>query len=125
MEPGFSSILSFKHDISMSVVCQYSSPRNSIQGNSFSDAFYTISLEKIFLKCLKAGIVSALPFKDEFTYQGSEIQGGGFYSKYSGDVLVSGSLFWFKLGYQFNKGKKVNKTNRTIDESDILPKKEY
>ncbi len=125
MEPGFSSILSFKHEINLSIAFQYSNPRNSIQGNSYSDAFYMITMEKLFVKRLKAGIVSALPFAGNFTYQGSEIWGPDFQSKYSGDVLLSYPLFWFKLGYQFSTGKKNERTRRTIDESEILPGKRF
>jgi hypothetical protein len=84
-----------------------------------------ITLEKLFVKRLKAGIVCALPFAGNFTYQGAEIRGSDFYSKYAGDILLSGPLFWFKLGYQFNTGKKIEKTGRAVDESDILPKKGF
>lgn len=124
-EPGLSSIISFKNDINVSMVFQYSSPRNSIQGNSFSDAFYSISVEKLFLKKLKAGIVSALPITGNFTYQGSEVRNHDFYSKYSGNILLSGPLFWFKLSYHFNSGNKPEKAGRTVDEGDLLPKKGF
>ncbi len=123
VEPGFSSLISFKHDINVGMTFQYSSPRNNISGNSFSDPLYTISLEKTFKKRLKAGIVSVLPFTHKFTYQGAEIITQNFHGRYAGDINLSGVLLWFKLSYQFNSGRKHEALKHGIEDIDAVPKK--
>jgi outer membrane receptor for ferrienterochelin and colicin len=124
IEPGFSAIVSFKHDFNLSMSCQYSSPRNNIQDNSFSDALYFISFEKTFKKCFKAGIVSVLPLKRTFTYQGSEIKDPDFNSCYKGEIHLQDFLVSFKLSYQFNAGKNHEKINR-VKEIDAPPNKGF
>ncbi len=125
IEPGISAILSFKHDFNLSMTCQYNSPRNYIQGNSYSDALYFIAFEKTFKKRLKTGIVSLLPLKRTFTYQGSEINTPDFYSNYKGEIHFQSFLVSFKLSYQFNSGKKHEKIDRAKEEIDALPKKGF
>jgi outer membrane receptor protein involved in Fe transport len=125
IEPGLSSIFSFKHDMTLSVNFQYNSPRNNIQGNAFSDALYFMSFEKTFKKCLKAGIVCMLPLSRTFTYQGSEIKDHDFTSVYKGDIQLQNILVSFKLSYQFTSGKKHDNINRTREEIDVLPKKGF
>lgn len=124
-ESGLSVIVSFKHDISASLVSQYNSPKNNIQGNFFSGALYFLTLEKTFFQKINLGIVSAVPFTRSFTYQGTEINGSGFYSRYEGNVNMSVIPFWFKLSYQFRSGKNREKINHTTDEIDDLPKKGF
>jgi outer membrane receptor protein involved in Fe transport len=124
-ESGLSTIVSFKHDLALSFVLQYASPKNNIQGNSFSDALYFISLEKTFKHNIKVGMVSAIPFTRSFTYQGTEIEGFDFYSRSEGNVKMSVIPFWFKFSYQFNSGKNRDKINRSREETDNLPKKGF
>jgi outer membrane receptor protein involved in Fe transport len=88
-ESGLSAIVSFKHDLSFSFVFQYASPKNDIQGNSFCDALYFLSLEKTFQQKFKVGIVSAIPFTKSFIYQGADIDESNFYSHYKGIVKMS------------------------------------
>ena len=123
-ESGLSANFSFRHDLSFSFVYQYTSPKNDIQGNSFCDALYFLSLEKSFKQKIKIGIVSAIPFTRSFIYQGSEINGSNFYSYYTGNVKLSNPI-WFKLSYQFNSGKNRDKINREKEEIDNLPKKGF
>lgn len=124
-ESGLSAIASFKHDLTFSLTFQYSSPKNDIQGNSFSDLLYFLSLEKAIKQRFKIGIVSAIPFMKSFTYQGSEIKGSNFYSHYAGNVQMSMIPFWFKLSYQFSSGKSRNKIERSSEEIDNMPKKGF
>jgi len=124
-ESGLSAVLSFKHEISFSVVFQYSSPKNDIQGNSFSDALYFLSLDKTFHQKIKIGVVCALPFTKSFIYNGSEIEGSDFYSHYQGNVKISNPFCWLKLCYQFNPGKNKDKINHTTEEIENLPKKGF
>jgi hypothetical protein len=53
---NFSGYINFKKGFSASAILQYTSPVNEIQGKTYSDALYFISLEKQFAKGLKAGI---------------------------------------------------------------------
>lgn len=125
-ESGLSAVFSFKHDYSLSLVFQYSSPKNQIQGNYFCDALYFIALEKTFRNKLKAGIVCGLPFTRNFVYNGSEVTGHDFYSYYTGNIKISGMpLGWIRLAYQFNSGRKREKIDRAKEEIDDLPKKGF
>ncbi|HEX2395688.1 MAG TPA: outer membrane beta-barrel family protein, partial [Bacteroidales bacterium] len=125
VEPGFSSVFSFKHDINLGMNFQYDSPRNNVCGNSFSDPLYMISLDKTFKKRLKVGIVSTLPLTTKFTYRGSEFKNEGFYAHYAGDIQLPKALFWFKLSYQFNSGKKQEDINHSREDIDAVPKKGF
>lgn len=124
-ESGLSAIVTFKYDIVASLQFQYNSPEIDIQGMSFSDALYFISLEKNFKEKFKIGIMSALPFSKSFTYQGSEIKGENFYSHSEGNVKLSAFPVWLKFTYQFNSGKKVNKIDRVKEDIDNMPKKGF
>jgi hypothetical protein len=124
-ESGLSAILSFKHDISFSLIFHYGSPKNDIQGNSFCDALYFLSLDKTFHQKIKIGIVCALPFTKSFIYNGSETDGSNFYSHYQGNVKISSPFCWLKLCYQFNQGKNRDKINHAGEEIENLPKKGF
>lgn len=125
LESGLSAIASFKHDLAFSLTMQYNSPNYDIQAKSFSDSNYFLLLEKIFKQKIKVGIASAIPFTGSFTYQGSEINGTDFYSRYEGKVQLSLIPFWFKLSYQFSSGIKRDKIERSKEEIDSLPKKGF
>jgi len=125
IESGLSAIISFKHNYTASLLFQYNSPETNIQGMSFSDALYFISLEKTIKQKLKIGIVSALPFSKSFTYQGNEIAAENFYSHAEGKIKMSVFPFWFKLDFQFNSGKKGKNINRTKEKIQDMPKKGF
>jgi hypothetical protein len=114
-----------KHDLAFSLSFQYASPKNNIQGNSFSDALYLLSVEKTLKQKIKIGITSGLPFAKSFTYQGSEISDGNFYSHNEGNIKMSTFPIWFKLSYQIKSGKNRDKINRAKEEIDNLPKKGF
>jgi hypothetical protein len=124
-ESGLSAIATFKYDIVASFQFQYSSPLIDIQGMTFSDALYIISLEKTFKQKIKIGISSALPFSKTFTYQGSEIKGADFYSHSEGNIRFSVSPVWFKFTYLFNSGKMSNRGNNSKEDIDNMPKKGF
>jgi hypothetical protein len=124
LESGLSAIASFKHDFTFSFNFQYSSSKIDIQGKSFSDMLYFLSLEKA-VRRFKIGIVSAIPLMRSFTYQGSEIHGSNFYSHSEGNVQMPLIPFWFKLSYQFSSGKSRNKIDRSGEEFENLPKKGF
>jgi outer membrane cobalamin receptor len=112
LESGLSAFATFKKGFTASVIFQYASPMNEIQGNTFSDALYFVSLEKSFSKNLKAGIVSGLPLAKTFTYQGSEVAGRDFYHYSKGEIQLSSVPLWIKISYRFSSGKHVQKIER-------------
>jgi hypothetical protein len=122
---ALSAILSFRHDIDFTFVMQSASPKNDIQGNSFSGVLYFVSLKKTFKQKLTIGIVSALPFTKSFTYQGSDLAGSDFTSHYEGNVKISSPFCWLKLSYQFSTGKKKETVHPESEEIDNRPKKGF
>ena len=125
IESGLSAIITFKRGITASLLFQYNSPETDIQGMSFSDALYFISLEKTINQKFKVGIVSAIPFSKSFTYQGNEIEAENFYSHSEGKIKMSAFPIWFKFKYQFSSGKKGNRINRTKERIENMPKKGF
>lgn len=125
LESGLSALASFKHDIACSLSLQYNSTKHDIQGSSFSDVLYFLSVEKTFKNKIKLGIVTAMPFTRSFTYNGSKINGANFQSSYEGNVIMPAIPFWFKLGFQFNSGKNRNKISREKEEIDNTQKKGF
>jgi hypothetical protein len=113
METGLSAFATLGKNFTASVNFQYTSPANQIQGNTFSDALYFISLEKSISKNLKAGIVSGLPLAKAFTYQGSEVTAPDFYHYSKGEIQLSSVPLWIKISYRFSSGKNVQKIERT------------
>lgn len=113
LESGLSAFATFGKNFTASVNFQYTSPANQIQGNTFSDALYFISLEKSISKNLKAGIVSGLPLTKTFIYQGSEVTGPDFYHYSKGEIQLSSVPLWIKISYRFSSGKNVQKIERT------------
>jgi len=124
-ESGLSGILSFKKDLALSFVFQYNSPKNWIQGNSFSDPLYFVSVDKIFRKKIKVGAGSGLTLTKHFIYNGSESTGGNFYSRYKGIARINAVPVWIKLGYQFNSGKVRARINREKEEIDNPSRKGF
>ena len=124
-ESSLSAIASFKHDIVASLQFQYNSPQLYIQEISFSDILYFISLEKTIKQHFKVGVTCALPFIKKFTYEGSEIRGEDFYSHSEGNIRLSAIPMWFKLTYQFNSGKKVNREHSSDEGVEVKQKKGF
>jgi hypothetical protein len=119
---GFSSILSFKNELALSVIFQYSTAIENIQDNNYSDALYFISLDKTFKNKLKIGIITALPLVKTFVYQGSNINSSTFTNKYAGNLKLPTMPFMFRVTYQFNLGKDRNNMNREKENLDTKPK---
>jgi outer membrane receptor protein involved in Fe transport len=122
-ESNLTTLFSFKQDINLMVSHQYSGRRNNIQGSSFADALCVIKLEKTFNKKLKIGISNALPFKKDFTYQGSEVKSANFYSRYTGVIHAPDFACWFNVGYRFSAGKQHGKTERNREDIELVPQK--
>lgn len=123
-ESSLSAIVSFKHDIVASFQFQYNSPQIDIQGISFSDMLYFISLEKTIAQRFKIGITSAIPFLRKFTYQGTEINDEKYYCHSEGNIRLSAFPVWLKLNYQFNSGKKT-RASESQDGDNVTRKKGF
>ena len=124
-ESGLSAYVNFKLDITATVTFQYACPMNEIQGISFSDPIYFISLEKTFANKLKAGIVSGIPFTKNFTYYGNETSAPGFENYADGVLQLPAFPLWFKLSYQFATGKKQTKIDRSKTEPEPEKRKGF
>ena len=85
---------------------EYSTPQTEIQDNYYDDPLYFVSLDKSYRKW-KFGIVSAIPFDKYFLYDSNDIEGGAFKSTYKGYVNKMLIPVWFKVSFQFNKGKSI------------------
>jgi len=124
-ESGLSAIFSLKKELSLTFVFQYATPKNNVQGNSYSDALYFLSIEKTFKQRLKIGIVSIIPFTKSFIYQGSDINSTNLSMHNQGNIKMSVFPLSFKLSYQFNWGKSRDKISRAKEEIENAPKKGF
>jgi hypothetical protein len=124
-ESGLSAIVTFRYDIVASLQFQYNTPFIGMQGISFVDAIYIISLEKTFLQKFKIGISSALPLAKTFTYQGTETKGADFYSRSEGNIRFSAIPLWLKFTYQFNSGKTSRRSSSSSEDIENMPKKGF
>jgi hypothetical protein len=122
---GFSAMAAFNHDITATVMFQYASPLLEIQGSTFHDALYFLSLEKTFRHGIKAGLNSAIPLARSFVYQGSEIESDDFYSYSTGNIKMSALPLFLKITYQFSTGSKRERITRAKEEIDALPGKGF
>lgn len=116
-ESAISSILSFKNDFALSVIFQYETVKENIQDNMYDEALYFISLDKTFKNNLKVGIVSALPFAENFIYQGSKIHTPDFSSSYDGNLKLPTIPLMFRVSYQLGKG--LNRANIIREKENV------
>jgi outer membrane receptor protein involved in Fe transport len=120
-----SGILSFKNDFALSVIFQYETAKENIQDNMYDEALYFISLDKKFKKNLKVGIVSALPFAKNFTYQGADINAPNFSSSYNGNLKLPTIPLMFRVSYQFATGMNRANIKREKENVDTRPKQGF
>lgn len=125
LESGISTILSFKNDFALSVIFQYETAKENIQDNTYDEALYFISLDKTFKKNLKVGIVSALPFAENFIYQGSEIHSSDFSSTYNGNLKLPTIPLMFRVSYEFGIGMNRANIKREKEDVDTRPKQGF
>lgn len=121
-DAGFSSILSLKHNYTISCSFQYSTVKYNIQDNALCDALYLLSMDKTFKKDLQVGVVAALPFAKTFVYQGSEIEARNFSIGYRGNLKLPVFPIMFRVKYQFHSGKNKTMVNRDKEEVPMRPK---
>lgn len=114
-ESDFASIMSLRHNITLSASLQYSTPKINIQSTSFSSALYTLSLDKTFGKNLKIGIMTALPFVSSFVYQGSKTNTEQFYRYDTGNLKLPDVPVMLRLSWRFQGGKVKKVTEREHD----------
>ncbi len=120
VETSLSAFAALNKGFSVSASFQYNSPKNEIQGSSFSDALYFISFEKSFTNGLKVGFTAGAPCIKRFTYQGSKVVTTDFSHYSEGVVNLSDVPLWFKISYSFSSGKKREK----IEHSGTEPQRE-
>jgi hypothetical protein len=91
----------------------------------YDEALYFISLDKKFKKNLKVGIVSALPFAKNFTYQGADINAPNFSSSYNGNLKLPTIPLMFRVSYQFATGMNRANIKREKENVDTRPKQGF
>lgn len=116
-DANISSVVSFNHDFALSGTFQYSTVKNNIQDNAFSDALYIFSLDKTFRNNFKVGIMAALPFAKSFIYQQREVEAKNFSSSYSGNLNLPAFPIMLRLSYQFKIGKEKMPVYREREEA--------
>lgn len=122
LESGFSLSALFKKDFVLSTMFKYNSSSARIQGSTFEDMLYFLSLEKTFKDKYMVGLSSAVPFSKEFTYKGHETR-MSFYREYSEDNLQMSMIpIWIKFKYTFSSGKKTKRVERSDDFSETSRK---
>lgn len=114
LESGFSLSALFRKDFVLSTMFKYNSARLSIQGNTFEDMIYFVSIEKNFKEKYTIGLSSAIPFCGSFTFQGSETSIMGFNENSEENIQMSLIPLWLKFKYTFSSGRK----NKPIERSD-------
>lgn len=124
-ETAFSAYINFRHGFTASANLQYTSPVNEIQGTTFSDALYSVSLEKQFGRNLKAGISSVLPFAGNFTYRGYEVTSNDFQFHTDGNINLPQIPIFFKLRYQFQSGQRRNRIDRPKETIENQPRRGF
>lgn len=124
-ESALSAVFLMKNDLALSVSAQYNSPLTRIQHNYREDALYFVSFEKTFFNQLKMGITSAVPFKKEFTYQGTEITDQNFRQTTRDNIQMSLFPVWFKISYSFSSGKKAKRIERENSFEEKRPQKGF
>lgn len=118
LESGFSLSVLFKKDLVLSTMFKYNSSSALIQGSTFEDMLYFISLEKTFKDTYTVGLSSAVPFSKEFTYKGHDTRMPS-YREYSEDNLQMSMIpIWLKFKYTFSSGRKTKRVERSDDFSE-------
>lgn len=122
---GLSAIASFHRDWTAAFRMQYYHPQADMQNIYLSDALYFVSVDKTIKKKLKIGIISGLPFKHSFEYDGEKTYGANFYQRSEGNIILPKFPVWFSIRYQFSSGKKVLTIQRETEKLDRTPKKGF
>lgn len=103
-ELGFSLYIRISENLTLAFQYQYSSPDNQIQATRYSGAQYFLTAERSIGKHFRVGLVSALPFQGQYTYQGSDIVQSDYSSYSSGHLHISAVPVWLRLSYRFSTG---------------------
>ena len=124
-ETAFSAYLNLRYGLIATANLQYTSPVNEIQGKTFSDALYSVSLEKQFGRNLKAGISNVLPFAGNFTYRGYQTTSNDFQYHTNGNINLPQFPLFFKLRYHFQSGQRRNRIERSTEVIENQPRRGF
>ena len=98
---------------------------HKIQSTVFEDLLYFVSIDKSLFENLHIGITSAVPFREEVTYQGHEIRGANYSEMAEANILTSTFPLWFKIKYSFTTGKVKKQIQPSDEFSDKRERKGF
>ena len=124
-EAGVSAIAAFRNGFTASARFQYNSPRPQLQGLTFSDALYFVTLEKTFYKRYRVGFTSGVPFSRSFAYRGDKTRMGDYYGRSCGRINLSGFPVWLRFSYRFASGEKAGGMQREIEQAGERQRKGF
>jgi hypothetical protein len=110
---NFSNIVTLPKDYTLFMFANYGSPRISYQREFTRQLLVIFGAEKKFSEKFKASVFYN-PFINDFMYQKVETTTPGYYESWEGHVNAS-QLFCFSLQYNFNRGAKISKIERSAD----------
>lgn len=111
---NLSAVFSLPNSFTISGMGMLNSPTLYGQTTSRRNAFYGLSVDKKFGKSLSLGLFWINPFATDFYFNDQTIYGNSF----KREVKTTADISWLvnaKLTYTFNKGNKLEKSNKPKD----------
>jgi hypothetical protein len=110
---NFSNIVTLPKDYTVFMFAYYGSPSISYQREFSRDLLVLFGAEKKFSEKFSADVMYN-PFINDFMYNKVKTTTPGYAESWEGHVEV-GQLFCFSVTYNFNRGNKINKINRSAE----------
>jgi hypothetical protein len=108
-----SNIFTLPKDYTIFAVAYYGSPNISYQREFSRDMLYLFGAEKKFSNKLSMDVFYN-PFIKDFKYSKVITTTPGYFESWEGHV-DAGQLFCLSITYNFNKGNKINKIDRSVE----------
>lgn len=110
---NFSNIVTLPKDYTLFMFANYGSPRIAYQREFSRQMLVIFGAEKKFSEKLQASVFYN-PFIKDFMYQKVETRTPGYYESWEGHVDAF-QLFCFSLQYNFSRGAKISKIQRSAE----------
>ena len=110
---NFSNILTLPKDYTVFMFANYGSPNISYQRKFTRQMLVLFGAEKKFSEKFSVDVMYN-PFIRDFKYAKIETRTPGYFETWEGHVQVS-QLFCFNLTYNFNRGNKISKIDRSVE----------
>jgi ferric enterobactin receptor len=110
---NFSHIITLPKDYTLFMFANYGSPNISYQREFSRDMLYLFGAEKKFSDKFSVDVFYN-PFIKNFKYSKVITTTPGYFESWEGHVNVN-QLFCFSLTFNFNRGNKINKIDRSVE----------